>query len=211
MDAYLLLYWGFDASWESVRAVGAAEIGKPDVVRQFEPVLEALEAGCWLYYFEGDCIYWIAQPALALDERRRLHHADGPAFAIDGWSEYFWHGVLVDERTVMRPHELTATAALEERNAEVRRVMIERIGHERFIRESKAERLHRDTDGAGQKRELLRVPIPDDEPMVVVHVTCPSTGHEYFLRVPPDTKRCDEAVAWTFGMSISEYAPVAES
>ena len=31
---------------------------------------------------------------------------------------------------------------------------------------------------------------------------------EYFIRVPPDTKTCPNAIAWTFDMSPEEYAKV---
>ena len=35
--------------------------------------------------------------------------------------------------------------------------------------------------------------------------------HTYFIAVPPDTKTAHEAVAWTFGLSESEYEPVVET
>ena len=33
----------------------------------------------------------------------------------------------------------------------------------------------------------------------------------YFLRVPPTTRTATAAVAWTFGMRESEYAPARET
>jgi hypothetical protein len=33
----------------------------------------------------------------------------------------------------------------------------------------------------------------------------------HLLRVPPTVRSCAEAVAWTFGMEASEYAPVQET
>ncbi len=84
----------------------------------------------------------------------------------------------------------------------------------RFFDELNADVLHTDVDGAGQPRRLLSVAVPRDltvdQKIVAVHVTCPSTGHEYLLRVPPTMTRCDEAVAWTFGMNADKYAPVVE-
>mgnify|MGYP001616111630 CR=1 FL=1 len=64
-------------------------------------------------------------------------------------------------------------------------------------------------------RELLRVRRPKGSinvnPIVAVRVTCPSTGHVYLLRVPPETVTCQEAVAWTFGLSSLGYQPTVEA
>jgi len=46
--------------------------------------------------------------------------------------------------------------------------------------------------------------------MVEVHNSTPEpdgTRKTYYLRVPPTTRTAREAVAWTFGMSGTEYRP----
>ena len=47
----------------------------------------------------------------------------------------------------------------------------------------------------------------------VVNATPEADGsfRHYFLRVPPDVHTAREAVAWTFGLEASEYAPVKEA
>jgi hypothetical protein len=122
-----------------------------------------------------------------------------------------WHGVRVPERVILRPAELTPQEILGERNAEIRRVMIERFGHDRFVLESGARAIHQDDTGA-----LYRIDLPDDEPLVLVHVknATPepdSSFRTFFLRVPPDMQRARQAVAWTFWKGEREYAPTAES
>ncbi len=63
---------------------------------------------------------------------------------------------------------------------------------------------------------LVEVEMPNDENLVMVRVknsTPEPDGHfkYYWLRVPPDSKNAEEAVAWTFGMSKKEYAPAKET
>lgn len=122
-----------------------------------------------------------------------------------------WKGVPVDQRIAFRPHEIHGREVLEVSNAELRRVMLARMGFERFLAEVEAETLDRDTD-AGGERSLLRVKMPDDEPLVCVAVYCPSTGRQYTLRVPPTMATCHQAIAWTAGFEDpSQYQPLIET
>lgn len=122
-----------------------------------------------------------------------------------------WRGVPVDARIAFRPHELGIGEILGERNAERRRVMLERFGFEAFMEAAEAEELDRDRDPGGERR-LLRVDLDGDEPLVCVSVGCPSTGRRYFLRVPPTVTTCHQAVAWTAGFDDpAAYAPLVET
>jgi hypothetical protein len=122
-----------------------------------------------------------------------------------------WRGVPVSAQIAFFPETLNGPDILAEPNTEVRRVMIERVGFEKFIREVKAEVLDSDHDPGGE-RKLLRVPLANDEPIVIVSVLCPSTGRQYLVRVPPATKTCRQAVAWSAGFdNPDDYAPIAET
>ncbi len=122
-----------------------------------------------------------------------------------------WRGVSVPRRVVFAPETLTAEEIFAERNAEIRRVMMERYGYERLIEAPTVELLDRDRDAGGERR-LLRVPLPDDEDLVLVAVTCPSTGHQFVLRVPPAMTTCRQAVAWTAGFDDPDlYDPEKET
>jgi hypothetical protein len=122
-----------------------------------------------------------------------------------------WRGVSIDERIAFHPEQLTPDEILHERNAERRRVMLERYGLERLLSAGKAELLDSDTD-AGGRRQLLRLEVRDGEPLVCVAVQCPSTGRRYVLRVPPTTQSCRQAVAWTAGFEDpSDYRPLVET
>jgi len=122
-----------------------------------------------------------------------------------------WRGVPVSERVAFRPETITVAEILGERNAELRRVLLERFGFERFMPEAGATVVDRDRD-AGGERLLLRLPLEGDEDLVCVSVACPSTGRRYLLRVPPAMKTCRQAVAWTAGFDDPKlYAPLAET
>lgn len=122
-----------------------------------------------------------------------------------------WGGVPIDERIAFRPQTITADEVLATSNVELRRVLLERMGYERFLREADARVLDRDRDPGGERR-LLMVRLHGDEPLVCVAVFCPSTGRRYVIRVPPETRTCRQAVAWMAGFDDPEdYRPVQEA
>jgi hypothetical protein len=122
-----------------------------------------------------------------------------------------WGRVLIDQRIAFHPETLAAAEILAERNIERRRVMLTRFGFERFLDAVSAEVLDEDRDLGGPRR-LLRVPLPNDEPLVCLSVHCPSTGRRYLIRVPPATESCRHAAAWVAGFdNPDDYRPVVET
>lgn len=122
-----------------------------------------------------------------------------------------WRGVAVDQSFIRDPQSLTGQDVLGTHNVEVRRVLLERIGYEKFIADVGGLVIDRDQDAGGERR-LIRVPLDDDEDIVVVSVICPSTGHNYVLRVPPFTRSCRQAAAWLAGFdNPNAYQPVVEA
>jgi hypothetical protein len=121
-----------------------------------------------------------------------------------------WSGVPVDARFAFAPETLTGHEVLNTRNAQRRRVLLDRIGLDRFLQDVGGLILHRDRD-AGGERQLVQVPFDNDEPLVAVLVRCPSTGGRYALRVPPHIRTCAAAVAWTAGLEPGDYQPVREA
>lgn len=122
-----------------------------------------------------------------------------------------WRSVPVDHRIAFDPDSITVEEVLVEQNAERRRVMIERMGYLRFSESADAKLLDQDTDPGGQ-RQLLKIDINDDEPLVGLACFCPSTGRQYFLRVPPHMMSCHQAAAWIAGFDEpSLYHPSIET
>jgi len=120
-------------------------------------------------------------------------------------------GVMVPDRVIFAPETLTAAEIIAQPNVELRRVMLDRFGLNRFLAEAGATVRDEDHD-AGGNRQLVCVELPGDEPLVCVVVRCPSTARRYLIRVPPATKTCREAVAWTAGFeNAADYKPVQET
>jgi hypothetical protein len=122
-----------------------------------------------------------------------------------------WRGVPVDERILFQPETITGAEVLAESNAERRRVMLQRMGYEKFLEQVQAKTLNTDSDPGGERR-LLYVPLENDEPLVCLAVYCPSTKRQYLLRVPPTMRTCHQAAAWIAGFDDpNQYKPVMES
>ncbi len=122
-----------------------------------------------------------------------------------------WRGVAIDRRIALHPETITTQEILGTRNVELRRVLLERMGYETFMEQSQALLLDNDSDPGGP-RCLLRVPIPNDEPLVCLSVRCPSTGRGYMLRVPPQLHTCRQAAAWLAGFDDADaYHPIQET
>ena len=138
----------------------------------------------------------------------------GTAYGLPGWLEGVqirWRGVEVNERVAFQPETLTVDEILNEGNAELRRVMLERYGFDRFMADASAEVLDQDEDAGGVRR-LLKVELPGDEDLLCVAVSCPSTGRRYMIRVPPNMTSCHQAIAWTAGFdNPDDYRPEAET
>ncbi|HSH02673.1 MAG TPA: hypothetical protein VLL52_09165 [Anaerolineae bacterium] len=126
-------------------------------------------------------------------------------------AQLLWNGVRIEPRIAFQPETITIDEILNESNVERRRVLIERIGLERFLTEANVEQLYEDVDPGGQRR-LLKVPIPNDEDLVALSVYCPSTGRHYLIRVPPNMETCHQAAAWIAGFDDPTlYHPLQET
>ncbi len=183
----------------------------------------ARSAGWW-WAFRGVAILTERPLALRRDERGRLHCETGPAIVYpDGWGVWAWHGVRVPREVIEEP--VTIEQIRGERNAEVRRIMIERFGLDRYITDAGLTKVGCDDWG-----DLYR--LDDDVVVVAVINSTPEpdgTVRTYHLRVPPEFGSADKtvtvpmppdyrrretvprtphaAVAWTFGLTPDQYLP----
>lgn len=195
-----------------------------------------LVKSCGYYWCLEGIVFMTEKPLkINLDSLGRLHSFNEKAICYEsGWGLYYIHGVKVPEALVLTPNILTKKEIDEERNAEVRRIMLNIYGAEKYLQESNAEVLDVDKDQFGRQRRLLRIPF-DEESIVRVEVTNSSPEldetpkglyktsfyKKYFLPVHPelrpllsDTEQtfgepqkmtCHNAVASTFGKRGEEY------
>jgi hypothetical protein len=202
--------------WHSICAYDAAitmamtrfygEHVRPNAARALTRFNERV-SGYWL----GKALALLVRKPIVLsrDERDRLHGATGHCVRYaDGWGLWAWHGVRVPAWVIERPvEEWTRADFFNEPNIEVRRVIQERMG-ERFVWEIGA----RFVDG-GRRGTLYEVDLPGDPDRVARYllVADPSTGRDYYLRIPPSVQTAEEAAAWTFGLTAAEYQPARET
>lgn len=160
----------------------------------------------------------------------RLHRADGPAVVWpDGWGVYAWHGVRVPSWVIETPPEqITVAQITGEQNAEVRRVLVERLGAERYMALAKATKVG--TDDWGTLWDI-RDPVPMRVVELVNSTPEPDgSSRRYFMRVPDTAERREadtcvscgadlarvpqtahEAVAWQFRQDAKCYQPAVMS
>ena len=89
---------------------------------------------------EEFCIVCDRPEVLSVDNRNRPHGESGPSHRWrDGVEIHYWHGVRVPGHVVESPGLITINEIRSEINAEVRRVMIERYGYERYCADAKLD------------------------------------------------------------------------
>ncbi|WP_127497844.1 DUF6745 domain-containing protein [Actinoplanes solisilvae] len=149
---------------------------------------------------------------LTRDNVGRLHRGEGPAMEFpDGYALWAWRGMPIPVDLAAELPTLTAARIGAEPNAELRRVMLEHFGYDRYLREAGAQTIHNDETGT-----LWHLPLDGDEPLVMVEVVNATpepdgTSRIYWLRVPPTTRTAREGVAWTFGLTEDEYHPLIQT
>jgi hypothetical protein len=154
---------------------------------------------------------------LRTDAELRLHCEDGPALAYpDGAEVWALHGVVLSREIVLHPERIEIADIEAEANAEVRRVLVERFGAERLLRDGAAELVDEDATGKLWRWQPTQALGRRWEPVVMVEVvnaTAEPDGsfRTYFLRVPPDMATAREAVAWTFHLQAEDYRPAQQT
>lgn len=166
--------------------------------------LIAKECG-WILLYKKVAIICDRPCILCLDSQNRLHAEGSPAIQFaDGYSLYSYHGVTLPEKYgKLHPHQWQSQWLLEEENAELRRVLIQGIGYSRICQELEAAEL--DT---WREYTLLRIDKNIDlEPINMLKMACPSTGHIHFLRVPPNLKSARKAIKWVnWGVDAEDFS-----
>lgn len=126
-----------------------------------------------------------------------------------------FRGVRVPPEVVFAPWTLGPERILRERNAELRRVMLDRAGIDDVLRAARAATIDADRDPGGARR-LLEVRFPAEGrsgPRArYLDCRCPSTGRRYLLGVPNQVASCHAAAAWLAGFDDPRgYAPLKET
>lgn len=125
-----------------------------------------------------------------------------------------WRGVPIEARYLFRPKKIRPEEVFGQRNAEVRRVMLERMGTQRLMQMTSSRVVDSDQDAGGLRR-LIYFRISQAwgrEEYHFLNCFCPSTGREYLLQVPMTVVTCHAAAAWLAGFDEpDDYQPIVET
>lgn len=137
------------------------------------------------------------------NENGDLHCVDGPAIAWqDGYCEYALNGVWMEKEIVMTPaEEIDPEIILKEKNAEIKREIVRKIGVERICEKLKAESIDK-----MDNYELLMLDLGDGRSRPYLKMKNPSLDGVYHIEgVEPKIKTVKEALAWRNGQTV--YSP----
>lgn len=205
---------GWDSFWlafyEAGRSVGATY---PETLDRHLDAYIRYAKTCGVAFCYRDMAFTADRPVrLRFDEARRLHADDGAALAwSDGYGVYAWHGYRIPDThhwIIADKARLTVQAAMAERNAELRRIMLEIVGFERVAAELGAAVVDQDVN-CGQPRRLLRAEV-GGETLAILHVVNGSlepngTRREFHLGALSEARTCHEAVAMSYGRASHSY------
>ncbi|WP_331280450.1 DUF6745 domain-containing protein [Rhodococcus sp. UNC23MFCrub1.1] len=172
----------------------------------------------WWWAFDNVCVM-SERPGIlqteplpgAVHNERRLHGQNEPAVQFaDGRSVHVDHGTIVPEWVIAEP---TVERIARERNIEVRRCAIERIGWDVYIDEAGLELVDRTDDpgNAGAPLSLYATPtswVDDGGILLVVNGSVDRDGRRrrYGLPVPNGMTSALDAAGWTYGITGDDYS-----
>lgn len=163
-DNYIIGYYRFIEE--------VLEVKLNDITQQKFDLFDNIsqELSFW-YPYENICIVSERHTMLNRDEQGRLHNLNGAAIQFaDGWSVYAVHGVIVPEFVILEKEKITAKLIDKESNIEVRRIMLNIFGPEKYLLDGEYEVLDTDKDQFGRPRRLLRGKNGEDEEIIRVEV-----------------------------------------
>lgn len=224
-------FWGsHDSHWIAYYLFAQchlkSDIYEPDDLAKLQGWATLAQNCFWWYAYDGICFVSDRPKYYSLDTQGRLHGDSAMCMEFaDGYGFYAWHGVRVSEDIIMHPETITIEQIDNERNAEMRRILLTRFGEVRYIEESGIEPVQQDDFG-----RLYIKQIPMDEPLVMVRVLNSTPEHDgsikpYWLRVDPnayegDARRYAKAAVastwrWPSGGMVfkrwQDYQPIQET
>jgi len=198
--------WGHpDFAWLAACDYLASLCGCADA-DALDGILTIAKNSGWIVPHEHVC--WLGErpSILKVDDKARLHSREGPALKYrDGLSIYMWKGVQVPDWMIEQPNLITPSFIDRHPDFLLRRCMIEIMTPAQYVASGGAIPIARDETGI-----LWRKQWWNNDAWAAVEVVNGTpepdgTYKHFFLQVPPNVRSPREAVAWTYGMTETEY------
>ncbi len=205
-------YGQHDAAWLASYAYFREVVGLREQTEKLLDHIELAQSAGWYLPYTSICLVSERHSLLERDGRGRLHSLTGPAVAYpDGWQIYSVHGVRVPADIIETRDSITPERIEKETNAEVRRVLIELFGFDRYLHQGNFRLEQHDDFG-----RLYRKKVQGEPDMVFVRVVNSTpepdgSFKEYVLPCRSGVKTAHEAVAASFGLDVKTYNPFQES
>ncbi|MFE7423843.1 DUF6745 domain-containing protein [Rhodococcus sp. NPDC057529] len=203
--------------YDTYRRIGLARFRSDDL--ELLDIHTALNCATgWWWAFDNVCVMAERPTALHVEpipgrvhNECRLHHPDVPALEFEyGRSLFVLHGTIVPDWVVLEP---TVERIARERNVEVRRCAIERIGWDTYIDEAGLALIDRADDPGNVGHTLQLYVMSDgwgrnDHILLAVNGSPERDGRRrrYGIYVPTRISSALDAAAWTYGINGADYA-----
>ena len=188
-----IVYGQHEVSWLVFYAYMDEVLGLRAQCAPLDGLRQVCEHAGWWMPFADACFLSERHTTLRRDARGRLHCEDGLACGYpDGWGIYAWHGVRVPEAVILLPAEaVTKAHILQEQNAEVRRVLVDKVGIERVCQLCEAQTVDTQGDYA-----LLLLDLGDRRRRPYLKMRNPSIGVWHVEGVHPSVTTVQQALNW---------------
>jgi hypothetical protein len=196
------VYGQHDAGWLSFYDFFAEVCGLKKTIEPLQPfIIIAKSAGWWLPC-EKICFISERHNILKMLDKQ-LHCDGGPALQYpDGWSIWALNGVRVSQEIAETLwNELDPRLILSEKNAEVRREIVRKIGIEKVCHDLNATAIESGTDQTGLPCELISLNLGDGRKRPYIKLINPSIGTYHIEGVHPDCDTLEKAFKFRNGTS----------
>ena len=184
--------YGYDSGWlafyDFFRRIGVLDNDK------FNRYVDFVQSGVWeCISYQYVSIICKRPNTVKKNEQGRLHCSSGPAVMWDdGWENYCLNGVRVTKEIVMTPAEkLDPQMVIKEKNAEVRRELVRKIGVERLVMKLGAKLIDKQGD-----YELLDLNLGEDRYRPYLKMKNPSIATWHIEGVAPECRSVQDAINW---------------
>jgi len=153
----------------------------------------------WIWYFKDIC-FISDKPVLINKKDMRLHSETGPALSFkDGYSLWCLNGINVPRWLVeTKAEDIDPELAIKEKNVDVQREIIRKIGAERMLKKLNAKALdvYKD-DKTGLSYTLYRMNIGNIDRKYLHFEHASMKGVFYTKPIPPECEKAMHGYAWT--------------